>query len=260
MNPRYSALALLCAAGLATAQPQPRAQLRILLVGDSTMQARTGYGDVFCAQMASHVECLNLAKGGRSTSSFRAEGRWAQVRDLLQGSGSEVPTWVLIQFGHNDQPGKPGRSTDLATEFPVNMTRYVSEVKALGAVPVVFTPLTRRSFNSTDATLKNDLRPWAEASLRVAASEGVPSLDLNLLSHAAVQAMGEEEADTLAMAPKPVVAAGVPAASTAERAGAANPVFDRTHLGPKGAQVFSVMVEKGLKQAVPAMAPSFKSE
>ena len=23
--------------------------------------------------------------------------------------------WVLIQFGHNDQPGKPGRSTDLAT-------------------------------------------------------------------------------------------------------------------------------------------------
>jgi lysophospholipase L1-like esterase len=34
---------------------------------------------------------------------------------------------VLIQFGHNDQPGKPERSTDLATEFPVFMRQYVAE-------------------------------------------------------------------------------------------------------------------------------------
>ena len=35
---------------------------------------------------------------------------------------------VLMQFGHNDQPGKPGRSTDLQTEFPVNLANYIADV------------------------------------------------------------------------------------------------------------------------------------
>ena len=54
-------------------------------------------------------------------------------------------TYVLIQFGHNDQPGKAERTTDLATEFPANLARYVDEVRAAGAMPVLVTPLTRRS-------------------------------------------------------------------------------------------------------------------
>jgi lysophospholipase L1-like esterase len=57
-----------------------------------------------------------------------------------------VPRHVLIQFGHNDQPGKPGRSTDLASEYPANLKRYVDEVRAAGGQPVLVTPLTRRSF------------------------------------------------------------------------------------------------------------------
>ena len=49
--------------------------------------------------------------------------------------------------------------------------------------------------------------------MRVAEAEQVPVLDLNALSHAAVQALGQAEADTLKAPPR----------------------FDRTHLGPKGA-------------------------
>jgi lysophospholipase L1-like esterase len=43
----------------------------------------------------------------------------------LKAGDAAVQRHVLIQFGHNDQPGKPGRSTDLATEFPINQTRLL---------------------------------------------------------------------------------------------------------------------------------------
>ena len=101
--------------------------------------------------------CLNLARGGRSSGSYRAEGLWDAVLDTLR-DGSAGPTLVLIQFGHNDQPGKPGRSTDLAVEFPANLQRYVQETRALGAWPVLVTPLVRRQFD-TQGQLRNDLEP-----------------------------------------------------------------------------------------------------
>ncbi|PIM52458.1 hydrolase [Roseateles chitinivorans] len=225
--------------------------LRVILVGDSTMATKSGYGDALCARFQPEVSCLNLAKGGRSTKSFRAEGLWDQVMALLRARPAGQTDVVLMQFGHNDQPGKPGRSTDLQTEFPANLARYIDDLAPTGARLVMLTPLTRRSFD-TQGRLDNALRPWADATIRVAAEHRVPVIDLNAVSHAAVQAMGETEADTLAMAPKPIDAPAL-GASAPERAGAANPVFDRTHLGPKGAQVFSSMVADQLALTMPEL-------
>lgn len=201
---------------------------RLILVGDSTMAPRSGYGNALCARFQ-QVACLNLARGGRSSKSYRAEGLWDSVMALLAEKGHK--TLVLIQFGHNDQPGKPGRSTDLATEFGPNMAGYVKDVKAAGHDVLLLTPLTRRTFKAGE--LPNDLRPWAEVILKVGAEQGVPVLDLNAISHAAVAAMGQAEADTLAEAP---------------------PRFDRTHLGPKGAALFSAHVMEGLIQLRPELA------
>ena len=220
-------------AGWAGAQGAPPAGPRLVLVGDSTMAPRSGYGNALCARLQ-QVACLNLARGGRSSLSYRAEGLWDSVLALLHEKGpgdTRQATLVLIQFGHNDQPGKPGRSTDLATEFGPNMAGYVRDVKAAGAQVVLVTPLTRRSFR--DGELINDLRPWAEAVLKVGSEQDVPVLDLNATSHAAVAAMGQAAADTLAEAP---------------------PRFDRTHLGPKGAALFSAQVLDGLIGLRPDLA------
>ena len=238
-TPRALAAAFALAAGAAVAQPaaartETTANVapgpRLILVGDSTMAPRSGYGNALCARLQ-QVACLNLARGGRSSLSFRAEGLWQTVIALLKEGTSPQKTLVLIQFGHNDQPGKPGRSTDLATEFGPNLAGYVREVKAAGGDVVLVTPLTRRTFK--DGELPNDLRPWADAILRVGAEAGVPVLDLNAVSHASVAAMGQAEADTLAEAP---------------------PRFDRTHLGPKGAAFFSAQVLDGLLQLRPELA------
>ncbi|MRW91656.1 hydrolase [Duganella sp. FT80W] len=246
-------LALL--AGGAHAADKP---VRFILVGDSTMANSSGYGDAFCARVNRANTCLNLAKGGRSSGSFRAEGRWDEVEGLLRGSAAYRATYVLIQFGHNDQPGKPGRSTDVKTEFPVNMNRYAQEVKALGGIPVLLTPLTRRTFK--DGVLENNFGPWNDAIRAAANAQQVALLDLNADSYAAVQAMGQDEADTLAMVPRPADY-GVPAAAgKVEVAGAAKTAFDRTHLGVKGAAYFSRMVMEELKRTVPETAGQFKPE
>ena len=240
--------------------------VRVILVGDSTMATKSGYGDALCERFVAGTSCINLARGGRSSGSFRAEGRWDEVQALLRNGAPYSATYVLIQFGHNDQPGKPGRSTDLVTEFPVNMAHYAQDVKALGGVAVLVTPLTRRSF--VGPTLRNDLAPWTASTIAVAKAEHVALLDLNALSYAAVQKMGSAEADTLAMAPPPA-AASAPAASVAaastpqsdartEPQGAAKSAFDRTHLGAKGAALFSRMVASELMVVAPAIAPALR--
>jgi lysophospholipase L1-like esterase len=249
----FLAAALLGGAAHAADKP-----VRFILVGDSTMANTSGYGDAFCARVNRANTCINLAKGGRSSGSFRAEGRWDEVEGLLRGAAAYSATYVLIQFGHNDQPGKPGRSTDLKTEFPVNMARYAQEVKALGGMPVLVTPLTRRTFK--DGVLENNLAPWADVIRATAAAQKTPLLNLNAESYAAVQAMGQDEADTLAMVPRPAGYDLPQPAGKVEVAGAAKTAFDRTHLGAKGAAYFSRMVMEEIKRAVPEAAGYFKPE
>jgi lysophospholipase L1-like esterase len=240
----------------APAAPEPVKHIqpsKIILVGDSTTAVFGGWGPGFCGHhVTSFMACVNLARGGRSTGNYRAEGSWDIALSEMRTPGYRN-IWVLIQFGHNDQPGKPGRSTDLATEFPANLKRYVEEARAAGAHPVLVTPLTRRSF--VDGKLVNDLAPWAAATRKVAAELKVPLLDLNADSSAAVGAMGSAAADRFAEVPP---GAAPPTRSTEMMV---NPMaqpklsFDHTHLGIEGANYFATMVTRELSVAIPEMRP-----
>jgi lysophospholipase L1-like esterase len=251
--------ALAMALPVLAAHAAPLPPVRVILVGDSTMATKNGYGDALCARFSLEVTCINLAKNGRSSGSFRAEGRWDEVMRLLKDGADFSANYVLVQFGHNDQPGKPGRSTDLVTEFPANMAHYASDVRDAGGVPLLVTPLTRRTFKGP--YLNNDLAPWAGATRKVAAQEHVALLDLNADSYAAVQAMGQAEADTLAVAPPPANLAGLPTdPNKVEPNGKKTSAFDRTHVGAKGAALFAGIVAHEIEGAVPALAPYLKKE
>ncbi|GHH58873.1 rhamnogalacturonan acetylesterase [[Pseudomonas] boreopolis] len=273
------ALPLLCAvSGAHAAEDAMRPPVapihasKVILVGDSTTAVQGGWGPAFCADhVSSFLACVNLARGGRSTYNYRAEGSWDIALHEMRSGGYER-TWVLIQFGHNDQPGKPGRSTDLAGEFPANLRRYVEDTRAAGAIPVLVTPLTRRQFR--DGRLIDDLGPWAEAVRRVAAQMQVPLIDLHARSQALVQGMGPVLAMRLAQAPATpeqvsaaqagtTVAAAAPNApasaaprqdnAAAEPMGQPKRAFDYTHLGPEGAALFAALVADELARNVPQM-------
>lgn len=251
--------------------PTPIRASKIVLVGDSTTAVQGGWGPAFCARhVTSFLTCTNLARGGRSTYNYRAEGSWA-LADAEMRTPGYATTWVLVQFGHNDQPGKPGRSTDLQREFPDNLRRYVREIRAAGAQPVLLTPLTRRQF--ADGVLIDDLAPWAEAVRTVAHEMKVPLVDLHARSRAVVQALGPVAAMPLAQAaatPAQVSAAlggttvgaaptaGAPATQNSaltEPMGQAKVAFDYTHLGPDGAALFATLVTEELARQVPSLRP-----
>ncbi len=253
----------------AAIEVKPIAPSKIILIGDSTVAVQGGWGGSFCAEhVTSFVACVNLARGGRSSASYIAEGSWMVALEEARATGY-VNTWILIQFGHNDQPGKPGRSTDLATEFPMNLERYVTEARAVGAIPVLVTPLTRRMF--ADGKLKNDLRPWAESTIAVAQRLRVPAIDLNLASSSSVQAMGSTAANGFAQRrPTAAVAEAAKNGTTIAAAteiddtpslaslpGMAQPKlsFDYTHLGRDGADFFAAMMTRELAEKLPELRP-----
>lgn len=246
---------------------EPLVPYKIVLVGDSTMAPHSGWGAAFCAKhVKSSVACLNAGRGGRSTRSYRQEGSWDIALAEAKVPGYRA-AYVLIQFGHNDQSSKPERWTEEKTEFPANLRRFVENVRAAGATPVLVTPLTRREFK--DGRLRNTLASWSDQVRGVAKAMDVPLVDLNALSAAQVQKMGAETATQLAQVPPSAeelaaAKAGTtlpprpapPAPPAIEGDGPRGQVtqkFDYTHLGDIGAEVTARLVAQALAQAVPAL-------
>ncbi len=270
---------------------------RFILVGDSTLQAGTGYGQALCMRLKANVECDNMGKGGRSTKSYRVDGSWAEVtaklaKPVIGPDNSPSPTYVLIQLGTNDGSDVPERHTTMS-EYAINLANYAAEVKAAGAIPVLITPVTQRGF--TAGVLQHGLDPYAAAVRQVGADNNVLVLDLYAESYKAVQTMGAVEAEYLGViqppAPEALAAAATgtsykPPAPTAEetarrqawmkaaedakKAGQPAPPLpapdpnapkrvrvDYTHMGPKGAELFSGMVQRELTTALPPTAGYF---
>lgn len=207
-------------------------RLKIVLVGDSTVGESDGWGPGFRRHVAPDVEVVNMAKNGRSSKSYAAEGWWRKALD-------EKGDYLLIQFGHNDMPGKgPDRETDPATTYAANIARYVDEARAAGSKPVLVTSLTRRRFGG-DGRVDSDLHPYADVVKRLAAEKRVPLIDLHALSIALVDRMGRGPSDEL---------------GKMKSDGKGGREMDYTHLGERGSEVFGKVVAEELRKIEPALA------
>lgn len=223
------------ARAVAPDQPLPR-HLRIVLVGDSTVNNDGGWGPGFCALLTPNVECINLARNGRSSKSYYDEGLWKMAL-------SQRPDYILIQFGHNDMPGKgPARETDPETTYAANIRLYIQESRTIGARPVIVTSLSRRSYKNGKLVL--DLKSYADAAKRVAEEEDVPVIDLNQASVEVLEKMTQEQADNF----------DAPAHPDAQAKGP-----DRTHLNAHGAAVFGRIVAEGLARVCVELGPDIVS-
>lgn len=226
--------ALLLSACASTGSQAPATEtLRITLVGDSTQTEKQGYGPGFCANLSEEVDCVIRAKGGASTKTYRAMGLWDSAQ-------YPKPDWMLIQFGHNDVQGKThaDRQTDLVTEFPANLKRYVTEARAAGIQPILLTPIARRYFQA-DGKIKDDLAGHVAATIKVAAEMKVPLIDLHEMSQRHFEKLGEVEAHKLGLTKKGPDGSTVP---------------DKTHFNKQGAYVLGRMVAEAMAREVPQLA------
>ncbi len=173
--------------------------LRVFLIGDSTMADKipadfpeTGWGMPFAKLFNEAVEVQNHAYNGRSTKSFRREGRWAKVQVQLKKGD-----YVIIQFGHNDaKASDTSRFAPAQTEFRANLIRYVKETRAAGATPILLTPTQRRKFDSTGAFVDQHA-DYPSVVREVAAQEKVLLVDVEKSSKVMIQQEGPEGAKKL---------------------------------------------------------------
>ena len=214
-----------CACLTLVCQAQP---IRVALVGDSTVNDQGGWGPGFSAALPG-VQVLNFALNGRSSKSFRDEGAWAKAL-------ASHPTHILIQFGHNDVPGKgPERETDPQTTYRANLTRFLEEARAAGATPVLVTSIVRRNFDTQRKIKVDSLAPYVAEVRRLATEQKVPLMDLyaRTLEHA--ERLGPE---------------GCAAIDARDKDGQR----DRTHLGKQGQQEIGILAAQELARVVPLFA------
>lgn len=205
------------------------AQPKIVLAGDSTVTDESGWG----AGFKTFFDCTNLAKGGRSSRSFRTEGWWDKC---LQAK----PEYLLIQFGHNDQPGKgPERESKAETEFRQHLKAFVAEARQAGIKPVLVTSLERRRWNE-QGRIVSTLSDYVAATTAVAQELSVPLIELNRLSIELYHRLGETEVRRL----EPMSAEGA----------------DHTHLNAEGSAVIGEIVARELIQLYPNLADELRRE
>lgn len=217
---------------LAFSQDAPPAKILILLIGDSTVASYpnppadrpdlTGWGQVFGEYFTDKVEVINHAKSGRSSKSFIREGLWAKALDVKAD-------YVFIQFGHNDQKGKPA-ATEAEGEFRDNLKRYIAEAREHGMKPILVTPVARRIF--AEGRASSTLGLYADAMKVVGEATRTPVIDLHASSVALYDKLGDE------------ASADYTAAAT-----------DRTHFSRKGALAMAKLVADALREQVPELKP-----
>ena len=172
--------------------------MSIYICGDSTADTydpketlMVGWGQLLGGYLPG-VPVIDIAKAGRSTKSFLAEGRLQQLDGKL-GEGD----LLLVQFAHNDESDKPERHTEPWTSFTDNLTFFVQFARERKAIPVLLTPICMRVWEN--GVLQPTHGEYLEAVRVLADKLKVPLIDLYAESWRLVAEMGEEGSKKLFM-------------------------------------------------------------
>jgi lysophospholipase L1-like esterase len=233
-NKQYILLLIFSLSFLSFIIPQ---KITIWLCGDSTISEKaiaaypeTGWGMPFTHFWDDGVQVRNLAKNGRSTKTFIAEGLWKKVVD----SATEGD-FVFIQFGHNDEvPEKKDRYTT-PDQFKFNLTKFVKEAKLKKAIPILLTPVSRRKFDSL-GNAESTHAEYTKIVKEVAISENVLLIDLDTKSQNLFQKFGEENSKLLFLQLAP-----------GEHPNYPNGKIDNTHFNELGARLIAQLVLNDLR-------------
>jgi len=218
-------------------------KITIWMIGDSTMSIKekkaypeTGWGMPFVYFWDSTVTVENLAKNGRSTSSFRKEGLWQIVLDKAAEGD-----YVFIQFGHNDEVSTKKTYTT-ETEFKNNLRQYVSEARSKKAIPILLTPMARRKFDVA-GKIEGTHDVYSQIVRDVAKEEKVVLFDMDKITQQLYQQFGVENSKLLFMQLK-----------SNEHPNYPDGKEDNTHFNELGARLVAQLVLEEIKKQIPELS------
>ena len=215
--------------------------ITVFLAGDSTMAAKTddrrpetGWGEYLQSRFDDKkVRIENHAQNGRSTKSFISEGRWQKIVDSLKKGD-----YVFIEFGHNDEKlDKPLVGAAAGGEYRDNLIRFVKDVRAKKAFPVLLTPVMRRRFNEQGEFFDTH-GEYPDAVRRVALELKVPLIDLHRKSETIIKNLGVEDSKKLFLILKPKEHPNYPSG-----------IEDNTHFSAFGAEQMARAAADGVREA-----------
>ena len=192
-RPLFSTALVLLALFSPCARAADAARPKLYLIGGSTMatfpasRPIVGWGQMLPTFFRDPAQIDNRALSGRSSKSFIEQGHWEKVLgDLRAGD------FVLICFGTNDgKKEDPARFTEPRGAFLANQRRFIREVRARGATPLLATTVAHRRWDEqghfVDPPLEYDL-----VTRELAAAEHVPLLEMNERTVALEKSLGPE--------------------------------------------------------------------
>lgn len=183
----------------------------LFLIGNSTMRNGTlgngnngqwGWGYFFNKYFDGRkISVENQALGGMSTRTFYTD-LWPAVHEALKPGD-----WVIVSIGHNDHAdyfdqrrargvidgvdpdtmvvgfNERKQINDTVYSYGTYLRKYVSEIRAKGANPILMSLTPRDAYNQTGKIVRKPQTQWAAY---IAAIEGVPFVDLNEISGAKI--------------------------------------------------------------------------
>jgi lysophospholipase L1-like esterase len=162
----------------------------IYLLGDSTVCDQPGepyasWGQMLPRFFKPEIAVANHAESGESLRSSLGAKRLEKVLSLIKKGD-----YAFIQFGHNDEKEK-GEGIGALTTYKASLKRYVADVRAKGGIPVLVTPMHRRTFDAS-GKITNSHGDYPEAVRLAATEEKVALIDLTAMSKDFYEALGAE--------------------------------------------------------------------
>jgi lysophospholipase L1-like esterase len=173
---------------VATLEIEPATVPTLFLMGDSTVcdQPREPYnswGQMITRFLKPEIAVSNQAESGESVAGALAKGRLAKIWNEMKPGD-----WLLMQFGHNDMKST---APDALETFTADLRRVADATKGRGGKLVLFTPVSRRSFDES-GKIANSFRGYPDAVKQVAREKNVPLIDLQSVAAAFYEALGPE--------------------------------------------------------------------
>jgi len=117
----------------------------LFLLGDSTVCDQPGepynsWGQMITRFFQPVVAVANHSESGESVASALGAGRFQKVWSLMKNGD-----YLFVQFGHNDMKSQAANALQTYTD---DLRRVVDETRARGGIPVLCTPVSRRSFDA----------------------------------------------------------------------------------------------------------------
>jgi lysophospholipase L1-like esterase len=163
----------------------------VYLLGDSTVcdQPREPYnswGQMLTRFFKPGIAVANHAESGESLRSSLSAGRLDKVLSMMKPGD-----YLFIQYGHNDEKEK-GEGIGAFTTYRADLKRFVIGVRQKGGIPVLVTPVQRRTFDDS-GRITNSHGDYPEAVRQLAREEKVALIDLHAMSTAFYEALGPEK-------------------------------------------------------------------